>query len=81
MQCAILAKHEGSDAPPPPTDMDPKTLRRDLLEAVQLLRLLGSDNEARDLHRDVVRAGSDLRELLMVRDDAERLLECASLDL
>lgn len=72
--CFILVEHEGSDAPPPQRQMDTKALRRELLEAVAMLKALGSEQDAQLLHGDVLRAGHDLGELLMVRDDAERLL-------
>jgi hypothetical protein len=58
---------------------DTKTLRAELLEAVTVLKMLDCAEDARVLHLDIVRAGHDLRELLMVRDDAERLLEGAAL--
>ena len=60
---------------------DTKTLRAELLEAVTVLKMLDCAEDARVLHLDIVRAGHDLRELLMVRDDAERLLECNGFDL
>lgn len=60
--------------------MNTKTLRAELLEAVALLKVLGADSDAKLLHGDVLRAGHDVRELLMVQEDAERLLEAASID-
>lgn len=60
---------------------DIKTLRAELLEAVTVLKMLDSAEDARVLHLDIIRAGKDLRELLMVRDDAERLLGCNGFDL
>lgn len=60
--------------------MDAKTLHQDLLGAVERLKLLGADDDARILKSDVLRAGHRLPDLLMVRDDAERLLEAASVD-
>lgn len=54
--------------------MNTKALRHELLEAVAMLEALGAEQDAKLLHGDVLRAGHDLRELLMVRDDAERLL-------
>lgn len=78
--CFILVEHEGSDAPLPQEPMDTKALRRELLEAVALLKLLGADEDARLLNSDLLRAGHDHRELLMVSEDAERLLEAASIN-
>jgi hypothetical protein len=59
--------------------MTTKELRAELLEAVTVLKMLDCGEDARALHLDIVRAGHDLRELLMVREDAERLLEGAAL--
>lgn len=60
--------------------MDVRALRRQLLESVALLELLEADSDARLLHSDILRAGHDVRKLLMLREDAERLLEAVSFD-
>jgi hypothetical protein len=54
--------------------MDITALRQELIKASVCLHTLGLHDEADLLLQDMTRAGYDLRELLMVRDDAERLL-------
>ena len=51
----------------------------DIKTAIALLKLHGA-KEAYDLSTDLTRAGSDLREVLMVREDADRLVEAATFD-
>lgn len=54
--------------------------RLEIKEAIGLLKLYGHDRDANLLSLDLIRAGDDYRKILMVRDDAERSLEAASLD-
>jgi hypothetical protein len=52
----------------------------EIKEAIGLLELHGADKDANSLAMDLIRAGSDLREVLMVREDADRLVEAATFD-
>jgi hypothetical protein len=52
----------------------------EIKEAIGLLKLHGADKDAHTLAMDLIRAGSDLREVLMVREDADRLVEAATFD-
>jgi hypothetical protein len=52
----------------------------EIKEAIGLLKLHGADKDASSLAMDLIRAGSDLREVLMVREDADRLVEAATFD-
>lgn len=55
-------------------------IQSDIRQAITVLRMQDCQEDARLLFRDLCRAGEDVRELLMVRDDAERLLEESLLD-
>ena len=52
----------------------------EIKEAIGLLKLHGANKDANSLAMDLARAGSDLREVLMVREDADRLVEAATCD-
>jgi hypothetical protein len=53
---------------------------KDIKIAIGLLKLHGADKDASSLTADLLRAGSDLREMLMVREDADRLVQMATFD-
>ena len=52
----------------------------DIKTAIGLLKLHGANRDANTLAMDLARAGSDLRKVLMVREDADRLAEAATFD-
>ena len=52
----------------------------DIKTAIGLLKLHGANRDANTLAMDLARAGSDLRKVLMVREDADRLVEAATFD-
>ncbi len=52
----------------------------DIKTAIGLLKLHGANKDASSLAMDLTRAGTDLREVLMVREDADRLACSATFD-
>ena len=53
---------------------------KDIKIAISLLKLHGAVKDASSLSMDLIRAGFDLREVLMVREAADRLVQMATFD-